>query len=469
MRFQPVSVLTVAALALLAACGTREGANLRSGGANRVASRYHPPGPPEDPWGPYIREAAAKYDVPERWIREVIRVESGGRTMMGGTPITSGAGAMGLMQVMPATYAELRSRHDNLGPDAYDPHDNIMAGTAYIREMYEQYGSPGFLAAYNAGPRRLEGYLYGSRGLPRETRNYVAKIAPYIEGIHPRNRAAPEVYAAAALPANIPPGPRRSGGYMLARNSGRPASLALASTDRAPAPISYRMSDGPVRIAQLAPPVPTPSGPPALVSYRMSDGPAQSAQPVQVAQLEPSAPAQDSAPAPVSYRMSAGPIEVAELSPPPTAPAAQAARDETPASAARPANVPFGRGAVPVPEVASASRAPASSPFRLISTAQADTPAPAAATRIAATSGSWAVQVGAFASESQARGATGRARNGAQELSRARATVTTVQQGRNRLYRARLAGLSREAATAACERLNRARSTCVVLSPDAQG
>jgi soluble lytic murein transglycosylase-like protein len=41
-------------------------------------------------------------------------------------------GAMGLMQIMPKTWTELRARH-GLGADPYDPHDNILAGTAYIR------------------------------------------------------------------------------------------------------------------------------------------------------------------------------------------------------------------------------------------------------------------------------------------------------------------------------------------------
>ena len=73
----------------------------------------------------------------------------------------SSAGAMGLMQVMPDTYDDLRQRHP-LGSDPFEPHDNIMAGAAYIREMHDRYGAPGFLAAYNAGPLRLDGYLDGS-------------------------------------------------------------------------------------------------------------------------------------------------------------------------------------------------------------------------------------------------------------------------------------------------------------------
>src|ERR1700754_4659543 len=91
-------------------------------------------------WGNEIHEASSRFNVPEAWIRAVMQVDSNGQThWKGGQPITSSAGAMGLMQVMPDTYEELRYAH-NLGPDAYDPHDNIMAGAAYIREMYDLYG-----------------------------------------------------------------------------------------------------------------------------------------------------------------------------------------------------------------------------------------------------------------------------------------------------------------------------------------
>jgi soluble lytic murein transglycosylase-like protein len=121
--------------------------------------------------------------VPDLWIREVMRQESGGRASA-----TSRVGAMGLMQVMPGTYRELAQRY-NLGPDPYHPYDNLQAGAAYIREMYQLYGSPAFLAAYNAGPRRLEDYLWGNRGLPDETRNYVARVGPRIATTAPARRA----------------------------------------------------------------------------------------------------------------------------------------------------------------------------------------------------------------------------------------------------------------------------------------
>lgn len=128
-----------------------------------------------DPYAAFIAEAAQRFGIPEHWIRAVMRVESAGDVRA-----ISSAGAMGLMQIMPATWADLRVRH-RLGANSYDPRDNILAGAAYLREMHDRYGSPGFLAAYNAGPGRYEEYLAG-RPLPAETRAYVATLAPIIGG-----------------------------------------------------------------------------------------------------------------------------------------------------------------------------------------------------------------------------------------------------------------------------------------------
>ena len=234
--------LALSMLAVLAACGqqatTRQPSThvaVTHGSYNRPSS-YNPPGPAGDPWGPYIREAARRFDVPERWVREVMRQESGGRTSA-----TSPVGAMGLMQVMPGTYRELQSRY-GLGDDPYHPYDSIMAGTAYIREMYDLYGSPAFLAAYNAGPRRLEDYLWNSKGLPAETRNYVARIGPNIVAHHPSRRVAPEIYAAAEIPLNIPAGPRRmDGATMLALREQRNAQQPGIQVAQLPAGPVVRM------------------------------------------------------------------------------------------------------------------------------------------------------------------------------------------------------------------------------------
>jgi hypothetical protein len=89
----------------------------------------------------------------------------------------SPVGAIGLMQVMPETYDELREEN-GLGDDPFNPHDNILAGAAYIKEMYDRYGSPGFLAAYNAGPSAVDDYLAGDGPLPDETQNYLAAVMP---------------------------------------------------------------------------------------------------------------------------------------------------------------------------------------------------------------------------------------------------------------------------------------------------
>jgi soluble lytic murein transglycosylase-like protein len=130
---------------------------------------------PSDPYAGYIADAARRFGIPEQWIRAVVRVES-----RGDVRAISPKGAMGLMQIMPATWTDLRTRH-GLGNDPYAPRDNIMAGAAYLREMHDRYGSPGFLAAYNAGPGRYEEYLAG-RPLPAETRAYVAALAPIVGG-----------------------------------------------------------------------------------------------------------------------------------------------------------------------------------------------------------------------------------------------------------------------------------------------
>jgi hypothetical protein len=125
-------------------------------------------------WNSLIAEASQRFGVPVHWIRAVMQVES-----RGDKGAVSPKGAMGLMQVMPETYAELRLRH-HLGEDPFAPRDNIMAGAAYLREMRDRFGPSGFLAAYNAGPGRYEEYLKRGRPLPEETRNYVAALAPII-------------------------------------------------------------------------------------------------------------------------------------------------------------------------------------------------------------------------------------------------------------------------------------------------
>lgn len=136
-----------------------------------------PPGTdPVSRWRAEIAEASARFGVPVAWIERVMRAESGGQTMIDGRPTTSRAGAMGLMQLMPATWAAMRAAH-GLGRNPHDPHDNIIAGTAYLRLMYDRFGYPGMIAAYNAGPGRYAAHLTSGRALPGETRAYLAQVS----------------------------------------------------------------------------------------------------------------------------------------------------------------------------------------------------------------------------------------------------------------------------------------------------
>ena len=139
-----------------------------------IAQDRSVPASEQQPIDILIAEAARRFGIPQPWIRAVMEVESAGDPRA-----VSHAGAMGLMQIMPGTWAELRAAH-RLGDDPFDPRDNILAGTAYLRQMYDRFGSPGFLAAYNAGPARYQEHLDTGRALPLETRNYLAILAPLI-------------------------------------------------------------------------------------------------------------------------------------------------------------------------------------------------------------------------------------------------------------------------------------------------
>jgi hypothetical protein len=139
-----------------------------------IAQDRSVPASEQQPIDIHIADAARRFGIPEHWILAVMEAESAGNPRA-----VSHAGAMGLMQIMPGTWAELRAAH-RLGDDPFDPRDNILAGAAYLRQMYDRFGSPGFLAAYNAGPARYQEHLDTGRALPLETRNYLAILAPLI-------------------------------------------------------------------------------------------------------------------------------------------------------------------------------------------------------------------------------------------------------------------------------------------------
>ncbi|MGI4811165.1 MAG: transglycosylase SLT domain-containing protein [Janthinobacterium lividum] len=490
---------TVGAIALLAGCASKPQISAQQESTRYLSKAerrsYSPPGPASDPWGPYIREASGKYDVPEKWIREVMRQESGGSLYgRNGQLVTSGAGAMGLMQVMPATYDDLRGRYRELGDDPYDPHNNVMAGTAYLREMYDIYGAPGFLAAYNAGPGRLDDYLTRNRTLPLETRRYVASIGPRIAGHEPQKQSPGAMYAMNSIPLDIPAGPRypdvapQSFGTQYASAApivlSPPARAYVAPTPVYAAPVEVAEAPPPGRFIKLSPqpepiavadatPVqpfitlapPTPSYP-APVPFAVAEAPRfeptsrfeQSGRFGQAGRFNAPAPRQAAMPIPEpppppsargtqfarrGVQGTSRPIEVAEMPEPPRMPTRYAAAELVPVS-------PHQRG------------------FALIPTANA-APIHRGAIPLTSTSGAWAVQVGAFANQDLAHSATTAARQNARgELGGAQTVVAGVRQPGGTLYRARLGGLSHEAAAQACEKLSRARTNCMIVSPDAQ-
>ncbi|HMO74394.1 MAG TPA: lytic transglycosylase domain-containing protein [Sphingopyxis sp.] len=187
---------------------------------------------PVDAWAPHIAEASARFGIPADWIRRVMRAESGGRTMLGGRPITSHAGAMGLMQLMPGTWAEMRTRL-GLGRDPHHPRDNILAGTLYLRLMYDRFGYPGLFGAYNAGPARYADHLATGRRLPGETRAYLASVAG-IEGKAiakpPEARVSSLFFSLRTVP--VPAEPPRHDDRSLFVPIGAPVALAAIEADR---------------------------------------------------------------------------------------------------------------------------------------------------------------------------------------------------------------------------------------------
>jgi len=125
---------------------------------------------PEHAYDELIKEAAVRYALEPALIRAVIRTESAFDALA-----VSSAGARGLMQLMPALALELGVA------DAFDPRDNIMAGTRYLSALIgDHHGDIALaLASYNAGPSAVELY----NGIPpfEETRRYVATVLGLLE------------------------------------------------------------------------------------------------------------------------------------------------------------------------------------------------------------------------------------------------------------------------------------------------
>ncbi|MHA0336739.1 lytic transglycosylase domain-containing protein [Sphingomonas aquatilis] len=197
------------------------------------------------PYAGHVADAARRFGIPEAWIWAVMRVESGGNSRA-----VSRSGAMGLMQIMPATWAGLRVRY-GLGADPFDARDNIMAGAAYLRELHDRYGSASaMLAAYNAGPGRYDDYLSRGRPLPPETVGYLAQLTAVVD-----------TAGAAEVAVSAPPDPfawRRAALFVRTASAASEA-VSVPSDGEAPAP--EPSTDGPTSGDIRA--VPLPASEPA--------------------------------------------------------------------------------------------------------------------------------------------------------------------------------------------------------------
>lgn len=200
-----------------------------------------------DPYAVHIAEASQRFGIPERWIRAVLRAESAGDRRA-----ISSAGAMGLMQIMPDTWAALRVRYQ-LGRNPYDARDSIMAGAAYLREMWDRYGNVlAMLAAYNAGPARYDEHRSTGRPLPAETRAYVAALAPILGGA--------AAFDAPARQAAPPPDWRDAPLFVLRPNDSRatakPSSETRSGDARATVPVrdpaATEPQDGSIFVARAS-------------------------------------------------------------------------------------------------------------------------------------------------------------------------------------------------------------------------
>lgn len=151
----------------------------------RAESARRAPVAASNRYADFMADASQRFGVPTSWLHAVMQVESAGNAKA-----VSSKGAMGLMQLMPDTWSALRIQY-HLGNDPFDPHDNIFGGAAYLRELFDRFGPSGFLAAYNAGPKRFEDYRVGLRPLRDETRRYLSTLAQMLPDLQIANAQPP--------------------------------------------------------------------------------------------------------------------------------------------------------------------------------------------------------------------------------------------------------------------------------------
>jgi len=410
---------------LLASCAGQNGnpSTTANAGASYAPTHYYPPpGPPDDPWGPYIAEAATRFQIPQQWIRAVMAQESGGEEQA-----VSPTGAMGLMQIEPETYQDLQAQY-GLGDDPFDPHNNILAGAAYIQQMYQRYGAPGFLAAYNAGPEDVDEYLAGNAPLPDETVNYLADVTPNL---------GTEIAFSGPF-ANYQAGSAEQATPSLADfASGCDVNAAYDPDHPCTATAQTGVIQGqPTIVASGASGTCDPDN-----AYDPDDPCSASGSCNADTAYDPDSPC-----TPAQAPQMQAPAQTAEVQPAQTPPATQQ------------------------PDCSSSAVFNPACPASVIASVEQATPPPnqpASYQPAPATPQNWGIQVGAFENAGLAQTV---AQNALNQLSgiAANATVavsSTTPFGGNILYQARLIHLSAQQAVQACSALNQRQLPCVVVKP----
>lgn len=176
----------------------------------------------EPPLNEVVNSASAAYHLDPDLVNSVIHAESGFNARA-----VSPKGARGLMQLMPATASQLGVN------DAFDPQTNVEGGSRYLRELLERYNFDlvKALAAYNAGPERVEQY----QGVPpfRETRAYVARIVhEYNTKKIAQEKEAKQKQVAAQTPRKAPSkarSPAQNPAQSPAHRAPKPAATAIAA------------------------------------------------------------------------------------------------------------------------------------------------------------------------------------------------------------------------------------------------
>ncbi len=205
------------------------------------------------PYAVHVTEAAQRFGIPEAWIWAVMRAESNGDPAA-----VSRAGAMGLMQIMPGTWSQLTARY-GLGDNPWDVRANIHAGVAYLREMVDRYRDlPTALAAYNAGPGRIDDWRQRGRPLPTETTAYVAKLA--------WNLGTSGIASPAVMPAvpRAPAAPSWGDAALFVLRGVSAVAGSETATDPAPVSQPGDIASAPVSSPSGLPPRPSSPGSHAL-------------------------------------------------------------------------------------------------------------------------------------------------------------------------------------------------------------